>query len=66
MINSVREAGQKNYGQVMTTEKRENWLVAMSEELKALEDNGIWLVVVPPNISSRATHKMDLQDQNRC
>lgn len=51
MINSVREADQKNYGQAMTSEKREKWLVAMSEELKALEDNGLWLIVVPSNNS---------------
>ena len=50
-MNSVREAEPKNYMQAMKSEQREKWLVAMSEELQALEDNGIWLVVVPPNNS---------------
>uniref|UniRef100_A0AAV1UHJ8 Uncharacterized protein n=1 Tax=Peronospora matthiolae TaxID=2874970 RepID=A0AAV1UHJ8_9STRA len=50
-INSVREADPKNYGQAMRIGQRENCLTAMSEELQALEDNGVWLVVVPPNNS---------------
>ena len=35
----------------MKSEQREKWLTAMSEELQALEDNGVWLAVVPPNKS---------------
>lgn len=32
----------------MKSEQRENWQIAMSEVLQALEDSGVWLVVVPP------------------
>uniref|UniRef100_A0AAV1U042 Reverse transcriptase Ty1/copia-type domain-containing protein n=1 Tax=Peronospora matthiolae TaxID=2874970 RepID=A0AAV1U042_9STRA len=50
-INSVREEDPKNYRQAMKSGQMEKWLTAMSEELQALEDNGVWLVVVPPNNS---------------
>ena len=64
LINSVRGADPKNYGQTIKSEQKEKWRIAMSEELQAFEDNGVWLVVVPPNHSHRAAHKTGLQDQN--
>lgn len=39
----------KNYGQAMKSEQRGRWLIALSEELQALEYNGVCLVVGPPN-----------------
>ena len=51
LINSVREADPKNYRQAIKSEQMGKRPIAMSEELQALEDNGVWLVVVPPNNS---------------
>uniref|UniRef100_A0AAV1UC12 Uncharacterized protein n=1 Tax=Peronospora matthiolae TaxID=2874970 RepID=A0AAV1UC12_9STRA len=40
-MNSVREVDPKNYGQAMKIDQKEKWLTAISEELQALEDNGV-------------------------
>ena len=39
----------KNYGQAMKSDQKGRWLIALSEGLQALEDNGVRLVVGPPN-----------------
>ena len=41
-ISSVRGAYPKNYGQAMKSEQREKCLTEISEELQALEDNGVF------------------------
>ena len=51
MANGVREVDPKNCGQAMKFDQNDKWMVAMTEELQALEDNGVWMVVVPPNKS---------------
>lgn len=51
MAYGVREVDPKNYGQAVKCDQRDKWMVAMAEELQALEENGVWMVVVPPNKS---------------
>ncbi|GMF15835.1 unnamed protein product [Phytophthora fragariaefolia] len=47
-VNSVRVADPKNYGQAMRRGPKNGWIIAMVEECKALEENGMWTVVLPP------------------
>ncbi|POM58937.1 Mitochondrial Carrier (MC) Family [Phytophthora palmivora] len=49
VANSVREADPKNYGQAMRSVLKDKWEIAMTEDIKALEENGVWTVVVPRN-----------------
>nr|CCA24594.1 PREDICTED: copia proteinlike putative [Albugo laibachii Nc14] len=51
VLNSVREPDPKNYVEVMRSELKEKWQIAMKEELEALEDNELWAVEVPPHKS---------------
>ncbi|OWZ00573.1 hypothetical protein PHMEG_00028205, partial [Phytophthora megakarya] len=41
-VNNVTEADPRNYWETMCSRLKEKWLRAMSEELRALEDNGVW------------------------
>lgn len=54
-MNSVRETDPKNYRQVLRSRLWRKWLVAIAEELNALEENEVWVVVVPP-VGSHALH----------
>ncbi|KAE9289670.1 hypothetical protein PF008_g25829 [Phytophthora fragariae] len=45
IVNSVTEHDPKTYQEAMRTKLKDKWLAAMAEELRALEDNGVWRVV---------------------
>ncbi|KAE9035820.1 hypothetical protein PR002_g7378 [Phytophthora rubi] len=51
-MNSVRELGPKNFGQA-------KWTIAMADEPKTLEENGVSAVVVPPI----GSHEVGFKDQ---
>lgn len=48
VVNSVLEADPKNYTEAMRSQQKFGWEKAMVDELKALEDNGVWEVVRLP------------------
>nr|CCA19666.1 hypothetical protein PITG_05283 [Albugo laibachii Nc14] len=52
---SVCELDPKNYGEAMMSQGKHKWVTAVSEELDALEENGVWEVVTPP-IGSHVLH----------
>lgn len=45
VMNHVAERDPKNYTDAMRSSKREDWKKAMLEEIKALEDNGMWRLI---------------------
>ncbi|KAE9098045.1 hypothetical protein PF006_g23440 [Phytophthora fragariae] len=45
IVNSVTEHDPKTYQEAMRSKLKDKWLAAMAEELRALEDNGVWRVV---------------------
>lgn len=49
LANSVREEDTKSYGHAMR--KRTNGSGAIREELRALDENSVWTVEVPPTVS---------------
>jgi hypothetical protein len=55
VVNSVRVADPKNYGEAMKSPLKDEWTMAMVEELKALEENGVWTVELPP-VGSHVLH----------
>ncbi|OWZ02904.1 hypothetical protein PHMEG_00025455 [Phytophthora megakarya] len=55
VVNNVTEADPRNYGEAMRSRLKEKWRRAMSEELRALEDNGVWDVVKKPR-GARVLH----------
>ena len=47
IVNAVRDP--KNYGEAVRSDSKDKWAVAIKDELDALEENGVWAVVVPPD-----------------
>ncbi|GMF44886.1 unnamed protein product [Phytophthora fragariaefolia] len=45
VVNCVTEHDPKSYQVAMRSKLKHKWLAAMAEELRALEDNGVWRVV---------------------
>ena len=54
-MNAVCELESKNYGEAMMSQGKHKWMNAVSEELKAFEENGLWEVMIPPT-SSHVLH----------
>uniref|UniRef100_A0AAV1VL46 Reverse transcriptase Ty1/copia-type domain-containing protein n=1 Tax=Peronospora matthiolae TaxID=2874970 RepID=A0AAV1VL46_9STRA len=48
IVNAIVEQDPKHYGEAMKSGQRDQWQVAMTEELDALEANDVWKIVVPP------------------
>ncbi|CAI5711699.1 unnamed protein product [Peronospora destructor] len=48
VANSIRERDPSNYGQAMKSAQKDNWVIAMDEELQALEENNVWELELPP------------------
>ena len=46
-VNRMRDPDPKNYGESMQSQLKDKWQVAISEELQALKDNDVWVVVAP-------------------
>ena len=44
-VNSIRDPDPKNYGEAMRSKLKDKWQVAMSEELQAIKENDVWVVV---------------------
>nr|CCA15754.1 PREDICTED: hypothetical protein [Albugo laibachii Nc14] len=61
VVNAVCELDPKNYGEAMMTQGKHKWMTAVSEELKALEENGVWEVVIPPTGSHVMHNKWDFK-----
>ncbi|GMG14877.1 unnamed protein product [Phytophthora fragariaefolia] len=55
VVNSVTEVDPRNYGEAMPSRQKEKWSTAIAEELRALEDNGVWKVVRKPR-DARVLH----------
>ena len=51
IVSTVREPDPRNYGEAMRSHSKDKWLMAITEELTALEANGVWAVVSPPKAS---------------
>ena len=41
MANGVREVDPTNYGHAMKCDQNDKWIVALAEDLQAIEDNGV-------------------------
>lgn len=48
VVNAVMTQDPKHYGEAVKSDHREQWNVAMTEELDALKANDVWTIVVPP------------------
>nr|CCA15941.1 AlNc14C16G1779 [Albugo laibachii Nc14] len=48
VVNAVCELDPRNYGEAMMSQGKHKWMTAVSEELKALEENRVWEVVILP------------------
>ena len=46
--NHRQRAYPRRYSEAVKSTSKAKWAVAIDEELKALEENGVWEVVVPP------------------
>ena len=55
IVNTVVEPDPRDYGEAMMSQSNDKWLVAVTEELTALEDNGVWAMVVP-SVDSHVLH----------
>ena len=55
VVNVINEPDPRNYGEAMKISRKGKWVVAIDEELTALEANGVWVVVVPP-VGSHVLH----------
>jgi len=55
VVNSVRVADSKNFREAMKSPLKDEWTMAMVEELKALKENGGWTVELPP-VGSHVLH----------
>nr|CCA18211.1 hypothetical protein ALNC14_043540 [Albugo laibachii Nc14] len=55
VVNAVCDLDPKNYGEAMMSQGKHKWMTAVSEELKALEENGVWEVMIPPT-GSHVSH----------
>ena len=51
IVSIVTEPDARNYGEAVRSTSKDKWRVAMTEELNALESNGVCTVVVPPENS---------------
>ena len=50
-MNSVLVADSKKYKQAIISIHKAEWDTAMDEEMRALDENGVWVVVFPPGDS---------------
>ena len=48
IVNVVIGQDTRHYGKAMKGKHRDQWIVAMTEELDALKSNDVWKIVVPP------------------
>ena len=48
VVNVVTTSEPRNFGEAMRSSHKEGWMKAISEELQALENNGVWKVVKAP------------------
>nr|CCA20623.1 hypothetical protein PITG_05283 [Albugo laibachii Nc14] len=48
IVNAVCELDPKNYGEAMMSQGNHKWIKAVSEEVKHLEEYGVWAAVIPP------------------
>ena len=55
VVNVVTTSEPRNFGEAMRSSHKEGWMKAISEELQALENNGVWKVVKAPK-DIRALH----------
>ena len=55
IVNTVVEPDPRKYGEAMMSQLKDKLLVVITEELTALEDNGVWATVVPP-LDSHVLH----------
>ena len=51
IVSIVTEPDARSYGEAVRSTSKDKWRVAMTEELNALESNGVCTVVVPPENS---------------
>uniref|UniRef100_A0AAV1VHP2 Reverse transcriptase Ty1/copia-type domain-containing protein n=1 Tax=Peronospora matthiolae TaxID=2874970 RepID=A0AAV1VHP2_9STRA len=55
VVNVVTTSDPRNFGEAMRSSHKEGWMKAISEELQALENNGVWSIVKAPK-DIRALH----------
>ena len=48
VVNAVIVQDPKHYGEAINSDHREQWQVAMNEELDPMKSKDVWTVVVPP------------------
>uniref|UniRef100_A0AAV1T3V6 Retroviral polymerase SH3-like domain-containing protein n=1 Tax=Peronospora matthiolae TaxID=2874970 RepID=A0AAV1T3V6_9STRA len=48
VVNVVTTSDPRNFGEAMRSSHKEGWMKAISEELQALENNGVWSIVKAP------------------
>lgn len=48
VVNSVLDADPKSFREAMRSERKEEWLKVISEELSAIEANGVWKIILKP------------------
>ena len=48
VVSTVKEQDSRNYKKATQRFGKDKWAIAIKEELQALEENGVWTVVVPP------------------
>lgn len=63
---TVVEPDPRSYGESVRRQSKDKWLVAITEDLTALEANGVWAMVVPPVDLKYPTQQVGIQDENRC
>ena len=62
----MRDADPENFDQAVRSTQKEQWKTAMREELRALEENGVWNVVrLYKDVNSLHTKKI-LHNQKKC
>uniref|UniRef100_A0AAV1U951 Reverse transcriptase Ty1/copia-type domain-containing protein n=1 Tax=Peronospora matthiolae TaxID=2874970 RepID=A0AAV1U951_9STRA len=55
VVNVVTTSDPRNFGEAMRSSHKEGWMKAISEELQALENNGVWSIMKAPK-DIRALH----------
>lgn len=58
VVNSVREAELKNYGQAMRSSQKDKWFITVKEQLGALNKNGVLGCGCATQGQSRFAHEM--------
>ena len=66
ILNAVIAQDPRHYGEAMKSDHRDQWRIAMAEELDALEANDVWQIVVPPRtahvLHNKWVHKTKTDD----